>query len=347
MCSKCSLATEEPSRIIVGDCVVDLGIGDLTYVNLNVMHAVAIVLRTVDDRVPPGLITGRLDINDGVKLLLKIFFRHPGCLKVEVISDEEHMWLVEMRESVVRTHRHIVGQCHIPAVIGLVNSEVERPYAVATHPLHFAGLGIREDGIGQHTVHYLYQAVGIGWDLGDRLSMHEETVNYRIVVRHMSGPVVYLTLTDLIRFVIVIMRIAGQTEHIDRVKTQLGQEAVVIDTLLISLRQIGDRDDGVDAGLGTCDSPIIRTAVDAGSIISGVTEYFSDCQFEGAYRVATMGTNRCRRERVRVVFEPGTAYHRQALIVVKLRIDTGIDTSFPMDCVLAGHQMWDGVVVRR
>ena len=144
---------------------------------------------------------------------------HPGCLKVEVISDEEHMWLVEMRESVVRTHRHIVGQCHIPAVIGLVDRQIERPDAITMHPPHFAGLGIREDGIGQHTVHYLYQAVGIGWYLGNGFSVHEETVNYCIVVRHMSGPVVYLTLTDLIRFVIVIMRITGQTEHIDRVKT--------------------------------------------------------------------------------------------------------------------------------
>ena len=89
-----------------------------------------------------------------------------------------------------------------------MDREIERPYAVAMHGLDFACLGIREDRIRQHTIDYLYQSEGVGRDCCNLFMVYIQAVGNIVIARHVSRPVIYFTLTDRIRFVILITRVA-------------------------------------------------------------------------------------------------------------------------------------------
>ena len=107
----------------------------------------------------------------------------------------------------------------------------------------------------------------------------------------MSFPVIDLSLADFIGVCLVVVRVRGQTEDVDGVVEHRGLEAVVVETLLIWFRQIGDIDDGIFARDRTGDRPVIGTAVCTGDIIDGVTEDLTDTDREGIDRVALVRTD--------------------------------------------------------
>ena len=107
----------------------------------------------------------------------------------------------------------------------------------------------------------------------------------------MSCPVIDLSLADFISVCLVVVRVRGQTEDVDGVVEHRGLETVIVETLLIRFRQIGDIDDGIFARDRTGDRPVIRTAVRTGDIIDGVTEDLTDTNREGIDRVTLVRTD--------------------------------------------------------
>ena len=76
----------------------------------NIVYTIAFILRSVDNRIAPSLISRTLDINDRVELLLEILLGYACGFKIEVISDEQYMRLNEMRQGVIRTHGYRIAQ---------------------------------------------------------------------------------------------------------------------------------------------------------------------------------------------------------------------------------------------
>ena len=231
-------------------------------------------------------------------LLLQFGFGDTGCLVIEVISDEEGLRLGEMNERAVGGHGRRIGQLHIPVVIGRMNSEREHMDTITVNGLDGTGLGVGVDGVGLHGVGYQNDTILVSRNLMYLLSVDVKMVRYigRIAssqrrCRHMSFPVIDLTLADFVCIGLVVVRVRGQTEHVDGVVEHRGLEAVIVEPLLIRFRQIGDIDDGIFARDRTGDRPVIGTAVRTGDIIDGVTEDLTDTDREGIDRVALVRTD--------------------------------------------------------
>ena len=176
-------------------------------------------------------------------LLLQFGFGNTGSLIVEVIADEECLRLGEMNEQAVGGHGCRVGELYVPIVIGRMNSEREHMDAITVNRLDRTGLGVGVDGVGLHGVGYQNDTILVSRNLMYLLSVDVKMVRYigRIAssqrrCRHMSCPVIDLTLADFICIGLVVVRVRCQTEDVDGVVEHRGLEAVIVETLLIGFR---------------------------------------------------------------------------------------------------------------